>query len=41
MKEKIAKWYALGLWTAEMVRIAAAKGVLSEEEVTEILNNNT
>lgn len=38
MKEKISKWYKQGLWTAEMVRNAAAKGILTSEEVTEILS---
>ena len=37
MKEKIAKWYRQGLWTAHMVRNAAAKGKLTEDEVAEIL----
>lgn len=37
MKEKIAKWYKQGLWTADMVRNAATKGVLTAEDVAEIL----
>ena len=37
MKEKIAKWYSQGLWTAEMVKKAAVKGVLTEEEMAGIL----
>ena len=37
MKEKIAKWYAQGLWTEVMVRNAVAKGILSEEEAAQIL----
>ena len=37
MKEKIAKWYKQGLWTEEMVIIAAHKGILTEEDVIEIL----
>ena len=37
MKEKIRKWYKQGLWTADMVRNAVEKGVLSEEEAAEIL----
>lgn len=40
MKEKIKKWFTLGLWTAEMVRTAARKGVLSSDEVKEILDEN-
>ena len=38
MKEKIAKWYKQGLWTAEMVQNAVAKGVISAEEAAEILS---
>ena len=38
MKEKIARWYALGLWSAEMVRNAVLKGVLTEDEAASILN---
>ena len=37
MKEKIAKWYRQGLWTAQMVRNAVTKGKLTEEEAEEIL----
>lgn len=37
MKEKIKKWYDLWLWTVEMVRNAVEKGVLSEEDATQIL----
>lgn len=37
MKEKIAKWYAQGLWTAAMVRNAVKKGVITESEAEEIL----
>ena len=38
MKEKIARWYAQGLWTADMVRSAVKKGVLTEGEAGEILS---
>lgn len=38
MKEKIARWYAQGLWTADMVRSAVKKGVLTEGEAAEILS---
>lgn len=38
MKEKIAKWYKQGLWTAEMVRNAVGKGKLTEEEAADILD---
>ena len=37
MKEKIAKWYRHGLWTAQMVQNAVTKGKLTEEEAEEIL----
>lgn len=39
MKEKIAKWYKQGLWTADMVQNAVDKGVLTEAEAAEILGN--
>ena len=38
MREKIARWYAQGLWTADMVRSAVKKGVLTEGEAAEILS---
>lgn len=38
MRDKIAKWYAQGLWTADMVRSAVKKGVLTEGEAAEILS---
>lgn len=38
MKEKIAKWYAQGLWTEAMVCSAVTKGILTEAEVSAILN---
>jgi hypothetical protein len=38
MQEKITRWYKQGLWTAEMVRNAIDKGILSEEQVEAILN---
>ncbi len=37
MKEKIAKWYKLGLWTEEMVMNAVKKGVITEDNANEIL----
>lgn len=37
MKDKIAKWYKQGLWSAEMVQNAVDKGILTEKEVAEIL----
>ena len=36
MKEKIAKWYRQGLWTARMVRSAALKGIITEADWAEI-----
>lgn len=39
MKDKIAKWYAQGLWTEDMVRQAVEKGVITETEAEEILNS--
>lgn len=36
MKSKIKKWYDMGLWTAEMVANAAAKGIITNEDYTEI-----
>lgn len=38
MFEKIKKWYKQGLWTAEMVRNAVTKGVITEEQYREIVN---
>ena len=36
MKEKIAKWYRQGLWTEAMVRNAVDKGIITNEQYTEI-----
>lgn len=33
MKEKIIKWYKMGLWTKEMVDIAIEKGILTIEDL--------
>ena len=38
MRDKIAKWYAQGLWTEAMVWQAVDKGVITEAEVEEILS---
>lgn len=38
MKDKIMKWFKLGLWTEDMVKNAVSKNVLTEEEANEILN---
>lgn len=37
MFEKIKKWYAQGLWTAEMVRKAVDKGIISDEQYRKII----
>ena len=37
MQEKIRKWYGQGLWTAQMVRNAVVKGILTDDEAAEIL----
>lgn len=37
MKEKIEKWYKQGLWSAEMVKQATKKGVITDEQCAEIL----
>lgn len=36
MKEKIAKWFAQGLWTAGMVRNAVKKGIFTAQDYEEI-----
>lgn len=41
MKEKIAKWYKQGLWTAEMVQNAVDKGILTADEAAEVLGEVT
>ena len=33
MKEKIIKWYKMGLWTKEMVNTAIEKGILTIEDL--------
>ncbi|MCR5577228.1 MAG: XkdX family protein [Oscillospiraceae bacterium] len=38
MFEKIRKWYRQGLWTAQMVRQAAAKGLIGSAQAEAILN---
>ena len=38
MKDKIAKWYKMGLWDEAKVLNAVEKGILTEEEAKEILN---
>lgn len=41
MRAKIEKWYKQGLWTADMVKKAAEKGVITEEEAKGILGEST
>ena len=36
MKERIEKWYKMGLWTKGMVSSAVVKGKLTADEYTEI-----
>ena len=38
MYDRIKKWYTQGLWTDEMVRHAVSKGVITEEEAAQILD---
>lgn len=37
MKEKIAKWYKQGLWTASMVQNAVQKGIITQEDYLKIV----
>ena len=37
MFEKIKKWYKQGLWTRAMVQMAVNKGIITENELEEIL----
>lgn len=41
MRDKIAKWYKQGLWTADMVRSALDKGVITEEDYRSITGEAT
>ena len=38
MYKRIKKWYAMKLWSERQVWDAVKKGVLPEQEVNEILN---
>lgn len=40
MFEKIKKWYKQGLWTEKMVNNALIKGILTEDQVQEILSQS-
>lgn len=37
MKEKIMKWYKLGLWTEAMIQNAVEKGVITADDMAEIV----
>jgi len=37
MKEKIKRWYHMGLWTEDMVKDAVTKEILTVEEAAEII----
>ena len=41
MFQKISKWYAQGLWTAQQVQDAADNGIITQEEANEILGIQT
>lgn len=38
MLEKITKWYKQNLWTTAMVQMAAQKGIITEEQMNDILS---
>lgn len=40
MFEKIKKWYEQGLWTVKMVNNALDKGVITKDQVNEILRGD-
>lgn len=40
MYEKIKRWYIQGLWTAAMVNAAVSKGVISQEQAEDILQED-
>lgn len=37
MKDKLARWYRQGLWTAAMVQEAVDKGLITLEDYVEIV----
>lgn len=39
MFEKIKKWYKLGLWNESKIKDAVSKGVITEDQAREILEN--
>lgn len=40
MKEKIALWYKMGLWTEIMVMEAVDKGILTQKDYENILSSS-
>ena len=40
MKDKIAKWYAQGLWSAQMVHDAVDKGIIDEADYQKIVGGS-
>lgn len=38
MYDKIKYWYESGLWTAEKVKQAADKGIITQDEADSIIN---
>lgn len=40
MYENIKKWYAMGLWSAAMVRQAVVKGIITEAQYKEIVGED-
>lgn len=40
MFERINKWYKQGLWSADMVQKAIDKGILTEDEAKQILQED-
>ena len=39
MFEKIKKWYKQGLWSVSMVQNAEEKGILTSQQVVEIISS--
>ena len=37
MRDKIARWYEQGLWSAQMVQDAVDKGIITEQEYRDIV----
>jgi hypothetical protein len=37
MKEKIMKWYKMGLWTEKMIQDAVNKNILTSDEAEKLL----